>query len=257
MYSVQETAAFLPQDQVTETEQIKQEAVANQEVRSSIEPTTNLSRCLNKAGCIAALLNHRQVDISHVVVALALDQCGRKSLQKYIDPDKAHAGSLNAVVRIPPTCPGLPQEKIGKSHNLLKVLEDATKIVMERVEHQEISIEDFTQALKPTLPTTPLPPPVEDVLKTIEDRVARIETGIERLPKSDPMTASGMVLRTIEDAVSRIEITIDRKIEDAISRIKIDVAPNGVSWPFSLRRLVGVSIAVLSVGAAFLFHLSN
>jgi hypothetical protein len=223
-----------------------QEAVCNHQLRTSTKATPSLRACLDRARCLAAILNHPQLDTLHVVVEMALDQYGRRSFKwSGIDPDTARANCLKAVVRIAPTCPSLPQEQIGETHDLLNVWRVATEIMMQRDEHQAISMDDFVKALLSVRPcstleviqeaeTQPLP---ERVLAAIQDAFARFER------------------QTIEPTASQQRLI---RIEETLEEIKRHLpkpAPEPVGVLHHLARVA--RIAVLTVGATFVVFLSH
>jgi hypothetical protein len=224
----------------------QQEAVCNHQLRNSTEATPGLRECLERARCLAAILNHPQLDTLHVVVEMALDQYGRRSLKgSGIDPDIARANCLKAVVRIAPTSPSLPQEQIGETHDLLNVWRAATEIMKQRDEHQAISIDDFVKALLSEGPSStvevikeaearPLP---ERVLAVIEDAFAKSER------------------RTIGPTASEQRLV---RIEEMVEEIKRQLPKPGSETAGVLHHLARVArIAVLTIGAAFVVFLSH
>jgi ATP-dependent Clp protease ATP-binding subunit ClpA len=193
-------------------------------------PTDNLAQCLNGARDLAARLNHPQIDLLHVVAAMALEQNGRIGLRdNAIDFETAHVNSLSALVKVAPICPRLSAEDMHETHELLKVRDAATAIANERdPEHRTISIDDFVKALLTQAPET--------TLHTV--RGARVLSPEEKAFKD---WQNG-----VEASLSRIEKarTIDQ--------------PEPANDNIRARRLVRVAgIAVLSVGVACLVYLTH
>jgi ATP-dependent Clp protease ATP-binding subunit ClpA len=230
MNGVQTMPASLP-SMTTDLPQRELEEIRNQEFRTSAEtvPTPHLRRCLDKARCLAAVLNHPQLDTVHVVTEIALDPCGRRALrQNGVDPETAHANSLDAVKRIQATCPGLPQEQLGETHDLLNVWRGAAKIVAQRDELQETSIDDFVRAL-----------------------ISEGSTSLEIIKQAEAP-------RSLERALAAIEAVVassDRRSSEASALHLPKPAPGPASVFRQLARVAG--FAVLSIGAAFVVYLSH
>jgi ATP-dependent Clp protease ATP-binding subunit ClpA len=229
------------------TEHIDQEATCNHQLHllKNATPTRNLRSCLDKARCLAAILNHPQLDTFHLMVVMALDPCGRRALlQNGVDPETAHASSLDALRRIQSTCPGLPQEKIGETHDLLNVWRGAEKIVAQRDEHQEVSIDDFMKALVSegssslaVMQQVETPRALERALTAIEAALASFDR------RSNEATTSEHRLARIEEALARVESHLSKPGPE----------PASILRPFAR----AAAIAVLTVGAAFVVYFSH
>ena len=111
-------------------------------------PTHHLADCLDAAVDLAVLLNHPQVNIVHVIVAMALDPNGRNGLHNnQIDFHIAHANGLENLFKITPICPRLSPEQMAETEELLRVRDAAIAIANRRDPQQRtISIDDFVKA---------------------------------------------------------------------------------------------------------------